>query len=1651
MISLAINSHPASFVASLDAPAPSEPTPGVAPTLTASDALTGRDLSILISGVSGTPMPSVALTALSLDGLDVLAEATGTGPWTYTVPSSADAQDIAWTVTATNTEGTDTASGSETIAGDQAAPTITATDSLVGRELSISVTDLTGTPVPEVTLSSLTLDGTDMRAEATSTGPWTYTVPSSTDAQDIAWTVTATNTQGTDTASGSETIAGDQAAPTITATDSLVGRELSISITDLTGTPVPEVTLSSLTLDGTDMRAEATGTGPWAYTVPSSADAQDIAWTVTATNTQGTDTASGSETIAGDQAPQLPTVSADGSVNDVTPEVGETIIITPGVVQPGAGGAVSYVARFRIFRAAGTVQDITTEYVVQPEDAGARIIAEWRGSETDNGAVAWQIVLDTTVASASVGEAPTVIASGEVIDSMLSVSVMELSGAPAPDVALTELSLDGMDVMAEATGTGPWTYAVPAAATTQDIAWTVTATNSEGTDTNSGATTIAGDQAAPTITATDSLVGRELRISVTDLTGTPVPDVALSTLTLDGIDMRAEATGTGPWTYTAPSSADAQGVAWAVTATNAQGTDTASGFTTIAGDQADPAPQPGALSFGALTPVGQGALPMPGLADGTYGPFTATAEQLTTNTSPLTPGIYNVDSQEIVVTANALHVSTVEELNTVRGRADLGGQDITVYLRPGRYLNNGYDSRFDANQTPITFAADDPDQPPVLERWVTHPRTFTGSVATNAQGYSYVLDGLTFDFTEELGKNLVNRRYQDLAPGSAIIQMRTAQDALVRNCDVTGNLPVSSDGGRPFSTVTGIDTSTTATRVRIEGCTVHNVESCYGMQCDGGQLVNCEGRDFHGDFISSNGQFRNGLVANNHCSSPGSNPTFRHPDWFQVNAGHGPLTNITAYGNTVTWGNVGRASYDKTDPQAPRGRVVYTNETDYLAANDHAREIVNGTVTLTPADTFTDLQFLVAPGTTATVVLPQCAASDGYGYFCQIVGNRAGATLEFALAPGDTHEAGTLPPLSGNQQGYSFVSSGGTQWAYQELGYLQFNIVARRSMVLDDTITRGQLVMVSTADAPGPAGSFSANRQITLPAGYPGAVQSVQRIYPDEGTVTLQTTGGEQIVFDDGTPTGTSVSYAEGQGYKFVWDGAQWLAYRGALSLQGYFSNEGSVNCTFYGNIFMGQAANTFWPELAMVDTSAYNNTFLSFPVDGHPKSPSTAKMRLNGATAAGQHNFVLSSLTRNDGAQDVGTLVDGLASGGDMSPLLPLFGANTLDDFRPDTREDVFAAARAAAGSVLDVEGIGAVGPTDTNGFFNPSTGAPNASFGAPKITETLPRQGDPFPANGEITLSFDQFIEKGAGNVQVYNVTDGTVAQTVPITDAQFWVTGSVLHFLPATPLPIGKTVELRIGSGVVMPRFYVASFAGLSAGEYRWQTTAIGQSDYQTVTSTGAYLTGGALAGDKPAITKALIALQLDQGSGSSGRYDLFGVMDGSSPRVRAEMIGSTFAFTGWGNTIRFRLTSPIPTNGITPERLLISIDTTAPDMASGVTAYLGNTPLTPENPTWASGASFSLSQVDNLELLALSAAGRYFQGVLDFAYIGFPSSLPDISQASVRDSFQYLNMGPDGSGPTGEVPEIFLTGLDSWNAGTNLGGGGNLTPNGTFTIT
>lgn len=93
------------------------------PLVAASDSQSGRILTITVDALTGVPDPAVSLTTLTRDGVDVLGDQTGAGPWEYTVPSSEDDQVVAWTVTAYNGElPDDSASGSETILADVIAP-----------------------------------------------------------------------------------------------------------------------------------------------------------------------------------------------------------------------------------------------------------------------------------------------------------------------------------------------------------------------------------------------------------------------------------------------------------------------------------------------------------------------------------------------------------------------------------------------------------------------------------------------------------------------------------------------------------------------------------------------------------------------------------------------------------------------------------------------------------------------------------------------------------------------------------------------------------------------------------------------------------------------------------------------------------------------------------------------------------------------------------------------------------------------------------------------------------------------------------------------------------------------------------------------------------------------------------------------------------------------------------------------------------------------------------------------------------------------------------------------------------------------------------------------------------------------------------------
>ena len=358
------------------------------------------------------------------------------------------------------------------------APTITASDSLSGRTLTITVDSTTGNPAPTTALTALTLDGSDVLGDATGSGPWQYTVPDSGLAQVVAWTVEASNSEGTATAGDSESVPANlaaPAAPAVTASDALSGRDLTISVDTLTGSPAPGLTLTALTLDAVDVLGAQTGADPWTYTVPDSSSAQTVAWTVEASNSEGTDTASGSGVIPANLfAPSPATApSISGTV-----EPGETVTLDAGTYTGVEPITITFALTLDGVDVTGDV--VSGGYTIPPGALGQSLVY----SETASNGIAPDAA--QSVSETVQGIAPTLAASDSLSGRTLTIAVDSTTGNPTPTTALTALTLDGSNVLGDVTGTGPWAYEVPDSADGQTVAWTVEASNAEGSDTASG-------------------------------------------------------------------------------------------------------------------------------------------------------------------------------------------------------------------------------------------------------------------------------------------------------------------------------------------------------------------------------------------------------------------------------------------------------------------------------------------------------------------------------------------------------------------------------------------------------------------------------------------------------------------------------------------------------------------------------------------------------------------------------------------------------------------------------------------------------------------------------------------------------------------------------------------------------------------------------------------------------------------------------------------------------------------------------------------------------------------------------------------------------------------------------------------------------------
>ncbi|MCP5366703.1 MAG: hypothetical protein H6906_04225, partial [Hyphomicrobiales bacterium] len=323
-----------------------------APTLTVGD-LTGTEDTAIALNIAAALTDTDGSESLSITISGVPAGATlsagtnnGGGTWTLTPaqlagltltpPANSDA-DFQLTVTATSTEarGGDTATTLGTInvnvAPDADAPTLTVSDvsgtedTAIALNITSALTDTDGSESLSITISGVPSGAALSAGSDNGDGSWTLTpaqlagltvTPPANSDTDFQLTVTATSTDGADTASTVGTIdvsvAPDADAPTLTVSDAsgtedtAIALNIASALTDTDGSESLSVTISGVPSGATLSAGTDNGDGSWTLTPaqlagltvtpPANSDA-DFQLTVTATSTDGADTASTVGTI----------------------------------------------------------------------------------------------------------------------------------------------------------------------------------------------------------------------------------------------------------------------------------------------------------------------------------------------------------------------------------------------------------------------------------------------------------------------------------------------------------------------------------------------------------------------------------------------------------------------------------------------------------------------------------------------------------------------------------------------------------------------------------------------------------------------------------------------------------------------------------------------------------------------------------------------------------------------------------------------------------------------------------------------------------------------------------------------------------------------------------------------------------------------------------------------------------------------------------------------------------------------------------------------------------------------------------------------------------------------------------------------------------
>lgn len=471
-------------------------------------------------------------------------------------------------------------------------------------------------------------------------------------------------------------------------------------------------------------------------------------------------------------------------------------------------------------------------------------------------------------------------------------------------------------------------------------------------------------------------------------------------------------------------------------------------------------------------------------------------------------------------------------------------------------------------------------------------------------------------------------------------------------------------------------------------------------------------------------------------------------------------------------------------------------------------------------------QFL-GPETSNTFTLPPLSTLPA-GFmvsFCK----RNGTEITIVINPdaGNTINGGAISSVTLDEfyESVRFVKQSSTNWT-ATMDDARNGPVRRFA---DFTLTNNDWSRVFCVDATAGPVTVNLPQASTLTS---GQQFEIHKFDPGSNTVTIVPYPGDTYLDQDGVAKSTPiVLYRIGRMRGFLAAGtSQWTIndFGGngepqPLLMQSTGS-ESYSDITVRGNLWWFSAGHSASFQSSPAETSnikIYNNTFVTPLVgdadgDGlmHKSSDGTTANPAPYAIAEDLNTYIVRNVCT---APSSNLVLDNYTSvtPATLSSYTDFFAGNNTDtDFYPLTLQQAIDMARPR--SAANVK-YGAVGTTDTNGYWNFATRSANVGFGdAPTILNTTPSDNSiVFPANQNIVINFSQPIAKGTGNIVLRENNSGwsDLATYDAASSARLTWEGNRLTIDPASDLTVGREHAIRIASTAVVSELYGTAFAGIA----------------------------------------------------------------------------------------------------------------------------------------------------------------------------------------------------------------------------------------------